>query len=534
MAQTSVQIENNTVAAGNLVDDFFEVIPSDQRYTRIGYQKFQPTVLLSGTSDCTTFELRKMDYPNCYQLNEALVSAKVRFTTHDKVTVVDKSKLLAPINNCLHSLIKSCELRINQTAINLPNTDYYFMKAYMFNLFTFNHDVKNTGWLQDTTGFAADVSVEWNSVNNTSFVGRNLLFRKERNANGDYAQEGAHFVGKLFHELANCDKLIPPTTTVTINLSRTSDGLYIQHYITGDSEKYAVQILELDLYVPIVILAEPLSKELKFKWEKMPITYNFRTYKTVQFSISNGLSWMSPALFNAGEHPIRVFLAIVPNEAMVGTYNTSPFEFKRKFKYTTASSSEFSYQHIRGHEDISNAMIEVKNQLFKDQAEAAKKQQESNKQIQSELAKMAKVQQAILESIVLSQPSTSSAGSEDQMTTRSQAQKMSVLDTIRSLIIPDTTPPIRESTTHGSTEQTFDPASQNDTTGSHSGEVDAPEDPPLLDDDPIPPPSGPVMATEYLSLRKMILTQLNTPVGNVEVVHYSKVYQIIYCNNCLR
>jgi len=144
MAQTSIEVEPHTAAAGNLVDDWFDSIPSDQRFNKITYERIDPSVLLSGKSDKTTFVLPKRDFPNCYQLNETLICVKLKILKKDK-TLPAKTKKVSTINNSLHSLFRSCELMINESPINFSNVDYYFYKAYIYNLFTFSSEVKKHG-----------------------------------------------------------------------------------------------------------------------------------------------------------------------------------------------------------------------------------------------------------------------------------------------------------------------------------------------------------------------------------------------------
>lgn len=356
MAQTSIELEPNVTAAGNLVDDFFQSLPTDQRYNRIVYERIDASVFLSGNSDKTTFVLPKRDFPNCYQLNETLICAKVNILKSDK-TLPSKTKYIAPINNSLHSLFRSCELQINDQPINFSNVDHYFYKAYMFNLFTYDKNVKTT-WLAETNGWHDDNLEEWAKMANTGLLTRNAYFRDTLTSTGNYSEDGAFFMGKLYHELYNTEKLIPPWTKVSLSLTRTSDYLYLQSADSTDTENYCVAIKDLYLLVPTVVLSDPMSTELKLKWDKMPIKYNFRTYKVIQQAIVKNQQWKSASLFNVGDNPIRVYICIVPNEAVVGTYNSSPFCFKRKFKYQTTQQVQYGYSNIRSQCDLDKALLE--------------------------------------------------------------------------------------------------------------------------------------------------------------------------------
>lgn len=417
MAQTSIEIEPNTTAAGNLIDDFFETIPSDQRYNRITYERVDPTVLLSASSDKTTFILPKRDFPNCYQLSETLIAVKLLITKKDKTSLPANSKNIATINNSLHSLFRSCELQINDQPINFSNVDFYFYKAYISNLCTFDRNVKLT-WLVETNGWTADDSDNWGSNANLGITKRAAFFRENLKTTTNYTNESAFFCGKLYHELFNCDKLIPPWTKVSLSLTRNPDYLYIQHGDSTDTEEYAVVINDLYLLVPTVVLSDPMALELKFKWDKMPIKYNFRTYKTLQQAIIKNQQWRTPSLFNTGDNPIRVYLAIVPNASLTGTYTSSPFEFKRKFTYTAVEL--YKLNQIKSQFDFEQAFEQFSKKAAREATLQAQQQMSQN------FLQLQNMMQLLLQqnNVAIPPPATTSSNTSQRVTRSSAATAM--------------------------------------------------------------------------------------------------------------
>ena len=536
MAQTSIEKEPNTTPAGNFVDDFFEPIPSDQRYNRITYERCDPSVLLSASSDQTQFVLPKRDFPNCYQLNETLICAKVKLTKSDKTTLPDKAKYVGTINNALHSLFKSCQLKLNDQVINYSNVDNYFYKSYFFNLFTFDKEVK-LSWLGYPNGWANDTTTKWASPTNTGLIIRTGFFRGDFKNLGDWSNEGALFIGKLYHELFNCDKLIPPYIKVTLTLTRTPDSLYVQIADKTDTEQYAVTVSDLYLLVPTVVLSDPMALELKFKWDKMPIKYNFRTYKTILHAIVKNQQWRTPSLFNTGDNPIRVYLAVVPNSAIVGTYASSPFEFKRKFEYT--STSLYKYDQINSQLDFERAFEQFSKK-------AALEAQQNMSQNFDRLQNMMQLilQQSNLSAGATSTPaatSTPSTSTNNQRVTRSVAAASATATNpsagLNASEQPQQQPNMVQQFLTNASNEFFPPNSEPPRPSTPQGSIASERSmrtamsESTIEDDPIVPvvpvkPVDPVGATKTLELRKLQLHLANQPLGNFKT---TKLYNI--CHN---
>lgn len=244
MAESSIEIEANVTPAGNLVDDLFERIPQDQRFTRIVYEKYFPIAVMGGDAQEVKFEMRAKPFPNCYLLSDILIGAKLNIYKSDGKTLPAKSSTVSTINNSLHSLFSTCELAINNQTVNSSNANFYFYKAFFSTLFTFSSEVKLT-WLEPTAGWAEDEFTSALPSLSTGASARTKYFKKDHIIDGEFTTEGAHFLSKLYHELCGCERILPSNLTVTITLTRNRDSRYLfvnNDAAKADTEKYVTNL----------------------------------------------------------------------------------------------------------------------------------------------------------------------------------------------------------------------------------------------------------------------------------------------------
>lgn len=74
-------------------------------------------------------------------------------------------------------------------------------------------------------------------------------------------------MGKLYHDLHSSNKGLPPNTRMQIELSRTSDDLFLEKFhATGSSPsttQFKVSISDIKCYIPVSCLSEPVCRGKK-------------------------------------------------------------------------------------------------------------------------------------------------------------------------------------------------------------------------------------------------------------------------------
>lgn len=160
MADVNVA-ETGTYPAEHLVDDYFNVFPTDARFTSTEYRQFVSHTAVDKNSETIEFVLERLNAPYCYLLCDALMSATVHITKADGVSMPDVTAKVGPINNVLSSLFDRMTMRINDDEIS-PNSDNYAYKCYMKKLLSFDNAVKGTqflpaGWIDDTGGLSGNL-----------------------------------------------------------------------------------------------------------------------------------------------------------------------------------------------------------------------------------------------------------------------------------------------------------------------------------------------------------------------------------------
>ena len=329
----SLESEVNTRPASNFIENFFSKLPIDSRFNKVEFQRFVPVTALDKTTTKIDFKLEKRDPPQCYLISKAIIEVGVTITTSDSTTLPATAKDVASCNNALDSLFTSVSMQINDQTVSSSIEDYPY-KAYVANLLSFSNETKNAnlqmqGWVNDTKR-AMEIA------GNAGFILRNQMWRKDMVATGDYRKEGCHFIGKLHHDLASCEKPLPPNTRVYFELKRTSNDFYLMCG-DADTEKYQAIITSCDLYVPVAWLQAEILRELQVRLPKETVKYHFRRWLVRQIGIPiNKSDHYSDGLFSESENPVRIFFMIVDSKAYNGNIHKNPFNFARKWTVTAA------------------------------------------------------------------------------------------------------------------------------------------------------------------------------------------------------
>jgi len=123
----------NTFAAQSYAESFFRELPTDSRFLQTSFQKFPPNSSLD--SNVIEFSLNRFTAANIYQIQNTHLEVQIVVVKASDGKVPDTAKIVAPVNNILHSLFESVHLKINDQPITKSGGNYPY-KAYISNLLT--------------------------------------------------------------------------------------------------------------------------------------------------------------------------------------------------------------------------------------------------------------------------------------------------------------------------------------------------------------------------------------------------------------
>jgi len=333
----AIETEFNTQSVQNYVSSFFTKLPTDQRYHLVKLEQIIPSTGLARNSTTIDFVLEPRPAPQVYLVGGILLEVQVVIVNKkDGVSLPETNRNVAPINDCLNALFDNVVMQVGHTKIS-GAPEYYPYKCYIQNVLTFNSEAKST--ILESQGFSPDSAHYFDSVEpteNGGYVMRNSPFRED---DGDspkaYKREGAKFIGKFNHELANVDKPMPPNTRLFFELKRSSSEFYLMKS-ADDPNDYQAVITDCNLYVPVGWLSEPMLRELQIKWPKSAITYHFRRYTVLKLGVSrNKQEFYSDTIFSESENPIRIFFMFTESTE---SFTKNAMNFRRK--WTSEVSAE--------------------------------------------------------------------------------------------------------------------------------------------------------------------------------------------------
>lgn len=159
---------------------------------------------------------------------------------------------------------------------------------------------------------------------NSGFLERNQLFRKNYNLENDYRPEGATFFGRLLLDLSSASCGLPPSCKVKIELDRASDEFVLLSQ-AHDNERYKVKILNIALYVPVAQLSQTVYNQISTLHAKQDVAIHYRRLEVRPFSLNrNSEEYNSNNLF-VEEIPCRIIICFVETSNKNGKYHSSPF-----------------------------------------------------------------------------------------------------------------------------------------------------------------------------------------------------------------
>ncbi len=333
----TIVVEADAVLAEDWSKTFFQSRPTDSRYESVKYQSFYPVSTLTNASNIT-FVMPRFSGPNCYLPHDMLLEVEVVLTDEDGKTVVPASKQVAPINNILHSLFRTCRVYLNDCLITKAPENYAF-KAYMIDVLSFSTDAKFS-WLQGQ-GFYRDnfmMPITGNNINN-GWEDRQKLFRNQ--ADTAYTLEPVTFKGRLHTDLGSCYTGILPGIGIKIELGLSSHD-FVLHTTPNETAKMKLLIDKAALHIPVATLSKEMYTSIETKLDKTPASMYMRRSEVTNKNIPGNSQNYCENLFQGSNLPCKIILTLLPTTSYLGSKSTSPFEFQRNLAvYSSAFEEDY-------------------------------------------------------------------------------------------------------------------------------------------------------------------------------------------------
>ena len=134
-----------------------------------------------------------------------------------------------------------------------------------------------------------------------------------------------YFNCTLALDICGISSPLPPNTTYTLKLTRNED----QFTLLSSSKDYKILIPELYLEVLKIIPSTSLLGQIEKRFSSTPLKYELTRSKIQKYSIPSGVFDASQhALFDRGELPRFIMIALTPQAAVSGSSTLNPFNFQ--------------------------------------------------------------------------------------------------------------------------------------------------------------------------------------------------------------
>jgi hypothetical protein len=244
------------------------------------------------------------------------------------------------------SLIQSCRIKLNNVDVT-PWPGYYNYKAYFEAVLTKSKRVQENalftqGCYRDTPGSMDDLALRNFNYENAGLLTRVRHFAPspEQDVNPtDIPQIDwrvfsgrANFIGRFPSDLDTLPLGILPGVGITIELTLATSEFYLMKGTTHSDETPKVFIEEVNLLMMIRDFIPDTYTRFMDLLRKQPCIQNFIQRRIYTFDVGMGLRQVTIHQFFAGQGmPTRCIMALVTEKAFIGSMDTNPYYFPRKF-----------------------------------------------------------------------------------------------------------------------------------------------------------------------------------------------------------
>jgi hypothetical protein len=133
-------------------------------------------------------------------------------------------------------------------------------------------------------------------------------------------------MGHLHVDLFQMNSFWPRNTPLSITLYKKSPEFYFERE-TANKKKYNFIIENIELHLDALKVDPSLSEVLNKQLEVKPGQYSFEHLAFKKFDLGYGSSNVNVSSLWTGKLPRRFCLAMIPQSAYKGTYETDPLKF---------------------------------------------------------------------------------------------------------------------------------------------------------------------------------------------------------------
>ena len=221
---------------------------------------------------------------------------------------------MAPVNLRFHSLFRQLDLRQLNYALVATSGDTYPYRAYLVKLLSYGRDAKET-WFNHLESWCTDKDFNCDAQDNTCLLNpwNTILY-----------SQPFDFKGHLHSNTILQERLLPNNVNVLLVLSRNGPAFHLKDSVRKSA--YHVRIEDAVFEVckvevpPIEQLR--LEKALTASGAKYPLAHVVARH----FTLAAGSSTDKVYALPSGQIP-TIIIGLVNNEAFVGSWTKSPFNF---------------------------------------------------------------------------------------------------------------------------------------------------------------------------------------------------------------
>src|SRR6267154_3377936 len=238
-------------------------------------------------------------------------------------TPIDNTTHVAPRNLFLHSLFSEIDVKLNGTLVTSSNNTYLY-RAYIETLLSYGRDAKNSQltsamYYKDeggNTGFE-EADQHAAGATNKGMVKRNSIFR----TGGIVSMQGPLHLDLLFQ-----DRYLPSDVGAQLRFVRSRDAFSLMSDAANPS--FRIKIHECVLLIRKVNISPSVSIAQAKAFEVGNAKYPIRRVVCKSYSVATGMrDNVHEGLFT-GQISSRIVIAMVENQAVNGSYERNPFNFK--------------------------------------------------------------------------------------------------------------------------------------------------------------------------------------------------------------
>ena len=310
-------MEEGSEAGLNSALDLFTIPPTDTSILKGHWQDHEPE-----QKDSEPIEFTIPKSVNYIDLSKTQLYFKIKVIKKDgkdlKSSTAD-DKLVAPINNILHSLIQQFSIKLNGIDVT-EKTDSYAYKAYLESLLNYNSEAKSS--FLTSALFYKDTAGQMDETNPAEVKKNKGL--KDRFSFSSNSKE-IELIGTPFCDIFHTDKFLLPQVEMKMSITLNPQDFVLMSESTASGEQ--IVIVESKLRIRYVQVMPSVALQIEDTLERSLAKYALKPslIRTKNIQIGTSDSTFSN-IFN-GLVPERLIVGITTNKAKNGDYKKNPFNF---------------------------------------------------------------------------------------------------------------------------------------------------------------------------------------------------------------